>query len=105
MNLSSLNFLLYCFLCPCRYKGVKASYASMTSIAMDVADACPAEDFIAVLIQYLVDPKLQRKSSDKGATSQIEQESIAKQLFYCTTTTTGNNIHNLNFYVLRTFAS
>uniref|UniRef100_A0A6N2NBX5 DRBM domain-containing protein n=1 Tax=Salix viminalis TaxID=40686 RepID=A0A6N2NBX5_SALVM len=64
-----------------RYKGVKASYASMTSIAMDVADACPAEDFIAVLIQYLVDPKLQRKSSDKGATSQIEQESIAKQLY------------------------
>ncbi|KAJ6715661.1 ALEURONE LAYER MORPHOGENESIS PROTEIN [Salix viminalis] len=53
----------------------------MTSIAMDVADACPAEDFIVALIQYLGDPKLQRKSSDKGATSQIEQESIAKQLY------------------------
>ncbi|KAF9663238.1 hypothetical protein SADUNF_Sadunf17G0017600 [Salix dunnii] len=48
---------------------------------MDVAYACPAEDFIAVLIHYLVDPKLQRKSSDKGATSQIDQESIAKQLY------------------------
>ena len=59
----------------------------MGSKAMDVADACPTEDFIAALLEYLVEPKLQGESSSKGDISQIAQESIAKQvpflLFYC----------------------
>ncbi|XP_011026403.1 PREDICTED: uncharacterized protein LOC105127021 isoform X2 [Populus euphratica] len=52
----------------------------MASKALDVADACPTEDFIAALLEYLVDPKLQGKSSAKGDISQIAQESIAKQV-------------------------
>lgn len=52
----------------------------MASKALDVADACPTEDFIAALLEYLVDPKLQGKSSAKGDVSQIAQESIAKQV-------------------------
>uniref|UniRef100_A0A6M2F3T8 DRBM domain-containing protein n=1 Tax=Populus davidiana TaxID=266767 RepID=A0A6M2F3T8_9ROSI len=52
----------------------------MASQALDVADACPTEDFIAALLEYLVDPKLQGKSSAKGDISQIAQESIAKQV-------------------------
>ncbi|KAF9679147.1 hypothetical protein SADUNF_Sadunf07G0109700 [Salix dunnii] len=52
----------------------------MASKAMDVADACPTEDFIAALLEYLVEPKLQGESSSKGDISQIAQESIAKQV-------------------------
>ena len=52
----------------------------MGSKAMDVADACPTEDFIAALLEYLVEPKLQGESSSKGDISQIAQESIAKQV-------------------------
>ncbi|XP_073266619.1 uncharacterized protein [Populus alba] len=60
--------------------GFRASCAPMASKALDVADACPTEDFIAALLEYLVDPKLQGKSSAKGDISQIAQESIAKQV-------------------------
>ncbi|KAJ6377788.1 hypothetical protein OIU78_028081 [Salix suchowensis] len=52
----------------------------MASKAMDVADACPTEDFIAALLEYLVEPKLHGESSAKGDISQIAQESIAKQV-------------------------
>ncbi|KAB5548428.1 hypothetical protein DKX38_011834 [Salix brachista] len=52
----------------------------MASKAMDVADACPTEDFIAALLEYLVEPKLHGESSAKGDISQIAQKSIAKQV-------------------------
>ncbi|CAK7322602.1 unnamed protein product [Dovyalis caffra] len=58
---------------------LRESCTSMASEAMDVADACPTEDIVAALLEYLVDPKLQGKSSAQGDISQIAQESIAKQ--------------------------
>ncbi|KAJ8774877.1 hypothetical protein K2173_018136 [Erythroxylum novogranatense] len=48
---------------------------------MDASDICPTEDAIAALLDYLVDPKLLQRYSAKDIPSQLDQESVSKQVY------------------------